>query len=112
VVILLVDDEPSILEMTASILKELGCEVICATDPREALAKLADDPRIEGLVTDVQMPGMDGYSLVDKAKQIRNGLRVLLMSGRDPGRRGTPVLRKPFSQKDLARRLAQTIGRC
>lgn len=61
--VLVVDDEPLILEMTASMLEELGCEVSTAATGSEALSRLAKDPPIEILITDLNMPGMGGYEL-------------------------------------------------
>ena len=40
-------------------------------------------PRIEILITDINMPGMDGYGLAEAAKQIRKELNVILLSGRE-----------------------------
>ncbi len=75
-VVLVVDEEPLILAMTASMLEDLGCEVVTAPNAPEALARLSADPRVEILITDVNMPGMDGYELAEKAKRVREGLGV------------------------------------
>jgi CheY-like chemotaxis protein len=65
--VLVVDDEPLILELTASMLEDLGCEVVTAGCGVDALAKLNADTRIEILITDIKMPGLDGYELADGA---------------------------------------------
>jgi two-component system, response regulator PdtaR len=44
-------------------LEDLGCEVVTASDAADALEKLATNSRIEILITDINMPGMDGYAL-------------------------------------------------
>jgi two-component system, cell cycle response regulator CpdR len=49
-VVLVVDDEPLVLDTTTSMLEDLGCEVITATNGFDAMAKLAADPRIEVLI--------------------------------------------------------------
>jgi CheY-like chemotaxis protein len=59
-VVLVVVDDPDVLDLTTSYLEEFGCEVITATRASEALAKLAADERIDILITDVEMPEMDG----------------------------------------------------
>jgi CheY-like chemotaxis protein len=62
--ILLVDDEPSIVEVLSRSLKKLGpgCEVVTATSGQEALARFQQAP-FDLLITDVWMPDMDGIAL-------------------------------------------------
>jgi two-component system cell cycle response regulator CpdR len=110
--VLVVDDEPLVLAITASMLEDLGCEVVTATNAPEALATLSADPRVEILITDINMPGMDGYELVEKAKRVREELAVILLSGREPVGSGFPLFRKPFSESDLKRTMAQHTGLC
>jgi CheY-like chemotaxis protein len=69
-VILVVDDEPLVLEITASMLEDLGCEVITAPSAKDALEKLSTHAHIEILITDVNMPEMDGYQLVVRCQQM------------------------------------------
>jgi two-component system cell cycle response regulator CpdR len=64
------------------------------------------------LITDINMPGMDGYELAERAARIRPTLKVLQLSGRERRRDGFPMLRKPFSEEDLARVMQQTTGVC
>lgn len=66
-VVLVVDDEPLVLDHSVALLEDLGWEVIPARHAAEALTKLAADKRITTLITDVQMPGMGGYELADHA---------------------------------------------
>jgi CheY-like chemotaxis protein len=110
--VLVVDDEPLVLAITASMLEDLGCEVVTATNAPEALATLSADPRVEILITDINMPGMDGYELVEKAKRVREELAVILLSGREADGSGFPLIRKPFSESDLKRTMAQHTGLC
>jgi CheY-like chemotaxis protein len=95
-VVLVVDDDPGVLETLADMLSDLGLEVITAPGPREALEKLSADARIELLFTDIEMPIMDGYALAEKAQSIRRGLRVIVTSGRAQDRIDLPLVRKPF----------------
>jgi len=62
-VALVVDDDPAVLELLAEMLAELGCEVITLQDSAAALAALAQDQRIELLLTDINMPGLQGMNL-------------------------------------------------
>src|SRR5580658_6194265 len=91
-VVLVVDDEPLVLDVTASMLEDLGCEVVTAANAREALQKLSTDQRIEILVTDINMPGMDGYELATRAKRIREQLKVIVLSGREQHGSGFPLV--------------------
>jgi CheY-like chemotaxis protein len=111
-VVLVVDDEPLVLEVTASILEDIGCEVVTARSGDDALEKLSGDCRIEILITDINMPGMDGYQLADKATRMRDQLRVIMLSGREGDGGGFPLVRKPFSAQDLKRTMAQHTGLC
>jgi CheY-like chemotaxis protein len=111
-VVLVVDDEPSVLEAVAAMLEDLGCEVVSATSGPEALDHLSRSDRIEILITDINMPEMDGHELAYRAQRIRPQLRVLQLSGREPRRHGYPMIRKPFSFEDLASKMQQTTATC
>jgi predicted DNA-binding ribbon-helix-helix protein len=110
--VLVVDDDPLLLGMTAEMLQEIGCEVRTARDGNEALAKVASDQKIEILITDINMPGMSGYDLVERVKQIRADVKFILLSGRETATQGLPLIRKPFLESDLKRVMSQTTGLC
>jgi two-component system cell cycle response regulator CpdR len=109
---LVVDDDPLVLETVVAMLEDLGCETILARSGSEALGKLAQDQSVEILVADINMPGLSGVQLAERACGFRPELRVLLLSGRETDGHGFPVLQKPFSQPDLRRTMAKTIGLC
>lgn len=111
-VILVVDDEPLVLEITASMLEDLGCEVVTAPSAKDALEKLSTHAHIEILITDVNMPEMDGYQLANAATQMREHLKVIMLSGRQIDGRGYPIIRKPFLQENLKETIARTTGLC
>ena len=111
-VVLVVDDEPLILGLTASMLEDLGCEVVTAVNAAEALEKLSIDRRIEILITDINMPGMDGYELAERAQSMRERLKVIVLSGREQDGSGFPLVRKPFLAQDLKRAMAQHTDLC
>jgi CheY-like chemotaxis protein len=111
-VVLVVDDDPLVLDVTTQMLEDLGCDVVTAGSGREALALLSDNRQIEVLITDLNMPEMDGYELTDQAARRRPDLRILLLSGREGDGHGLPILRKPFLEDDLARTMSQTTGLC
>lgn len=105
-VVLVVDDEPLLLDMLHEMLGELGCEVVCVDCPVKGLATLAADKRIALLITDVHMPMMDGFELAERAREKWPDMPIVLMSGKDRGRPGLPVIKKPFSRAQLAEIIA------
>ena len=110
--VLVVDDEPLVLEVTETMLKDLGCEVVTATGANEALEMLSTDERIEILITDINMPDMDGYELARAAVRMRKRLKVIMLSGREREGREFPLIRKPFLQQDLVETMKSTTGLC
>jgi two-component system cell cycle sensor histidine kinase/response regulator CckA len=80
--VLLVDDEPAIREVVERCLRALGYEILVRADGEAALATLRDRAtRVDLLLSDIVMPGIGGAELVRAARELRPGLRCLLMSG-------------------------------
>jgi CheY-like chemotaxis protein len=80
--ILVVDDEKDLVDAAVSILGSLGYRTVTATNGKEALEILRQDPSIALLFTDVIMPGdMDGYHLAIAALKDRPDRKLLLTSG-------------------------------
>lgn len=111
-VVLVVDDEPLALDVTALMLEDLGCDVVTAASGKGALDHLSADLRIEILITDINMPNMDGYTLARSAMRMCKGLNVILMSGQEGDGRGFPLIRKPFLAEDLREAMAHHGGLC
>jgi CheY-like chemotaxis protein/anti-sigma regulatory factor (Ser/Thr protein kinase) len=80
--ILVVDDDPDIHVLLASILTEGGCSIESAFDGNEALAKL-DSGSYELVLTDVRMPGMDGLDLLAKIQERRPAMPVVVMTAQN-----------------------------
>jgi CheY-like chemotaxis protein len=110
--VLVVDDDASVLEVIADMLEDLGCDVISAGSGLDALDHLRRNEQISILITDINMPGMDGHELAERATRIRPDLKVLQLSGRERRRDGYPIIRKPFSEQDLENAMQQTTGLC
>ena len=117
--VLVVEDDPDVLNVAVSGMVELGYDVRTATDAREALEVLRSDPGIDVLFSDVVMPGgMNGAQLVVEAQRLRPNLKVLLTSGYTASaltrEHGLPeqadVLPKPYRREDLAKKLRLIIG--
>jgi CheY-like chemotaxis protein len=111
-VVLVVDDDASVLEVVVGMLEELGCDVISARTGSEALDKLGRNNRVEVLITDINMPGMDGHELAHRAMRLSPKLQVLQLSGRERRKGGYPMIRKPFSLEELATTMQKTVGAC
>jgi CheY-like chemotaxis protein len=107
---LVVDDEELVRASTAHMLRELGYDVIEANCAEDALSLLGAPSEIDLLVTDHMMPGLTGTDLVERARHLKPGMRVLLISGYAETKgiaSDLPRLTKPFKQNDLAASLAQ-----
>ena len=86
--------------------EDWGCKVETALNGTEALAKLRNDPRVEVLITDINMPDISGYKLAHRAKKRRPEVMVIMLSGGETDPHGWPLVRKPFLQSDLTRVMA------
>lgn len=78
--ILVVDDEPSTLKSVARQLARWGHTTFCADSAKSAAAVLASD-QIDVLVSDLQMPGMDGLALAAMIHATSPAMPVIIMSG-------------------------------
>jgi PAS domain S-box-containing protein len=111
--ILAVDDDPIVLLNTATVLADMGHEVIQADDGEAALAMLMSQP-VDLLLTDYAMPRMSGGELVEKVAAVQPDLKVIVLSGYADLPQGKSLsvyrLAKPFSDAELARAIADVIG--
>jgi CheY-like chemotaxis protein len=110
--VLVVDDDPGVLDVMVDMLEDLGCNVVKARSGPDALEQLAQNRNISILITDINMPGMDGHELAELARRARPELKVLQVSGREPRRDGLPMIRKPFSFEELVAVMQRTTGIC
>jgi CheY-like chemotaxis protein len=116
--ILLVEDQSELRDLLEEVLATLGYRVLSAPTPTAALALVEQHAgRIDLLVTDVVMPKMSGYELARQIGELRQGIRVLYMSGYAPEQtthgegEGPPssLLSKPFDPHELAVRIRSTL---
>jgi CheY-like chemotaxis protein len=102
--ILLVDDDPEVLEAFALTLEDLGYDVTVARSGQAALDILDEGRPLDLLLTDIRMPGLDGFDVSRLAKARRPELKVLYLTGyggsapamRDPSARLGKILPKPI----------------
>ncbi|MBU4316909.1 MAG: sigma-54 dependent transcriptional regulator [Proteobacteria bacterium] len=78
--ILVVDDDALTLKNLRRILEKEGYSVSTYIQPRKALERLGEEP-YDLLISDVQMPDMDGFALLEQAKRISRGIEVVLITG-------------------------------
>jgi DNA-binding response OmpR family regulator len=107
--ILVVDDEPSVLESISQLLQLDQHAVTTAADAVEALVKF-DSTEFDFALVDLRLPGMQGDELAREMHRRRAGVPVVLMAG-TPVPKPLPgtalVLQKPFSIKELRDAIAQ-----
>jgi CheY-like chemotaxis protein len=113
--ILVVDDESFILTMAETILAEFGYKVFTVNNGQKALALLErQDLKVDLLVTDLVMPAMGGRELIERARQLQPGLKILCMSGgllSPEQQAGMAYLQKPFSSRDLLAKARNVLGK-
>jgi len=115
--ILLVEDEDAVRAFSSRVLKNKGFNVTEACDAQEALAIFDKGETFDLLITDMMMPGMDGETLCNIAKERYPSLRVILMSGysQDFARHGKDedknfsFLPKPFSLNQLVLKVREVL---
>ncbi|MDO9237954.1 MAG: response regulator [Aquabacterium sp.] len=66
--VLVVDDSATVRNEVGDFLKKSGLDVITAIDGRDGLVKLKGDPRVKLVISDVNMPNMDGLTMVEKIR--------------------------------------------
>jgi nitrogen-specific signal transduction histidine kinase len=116
--VVLVEDDPAVRMLVTDLLKELGYHAYEAEDAKTALPLLESDLRVDLLVTDVGLPGMNGRQLAEIARQHRPQLKVLFMTGyaQNAAERqgfleeGMDMVAKPFSIDLLANKIRTMIG--
>jgi PAS domain S-box-containing protein len=118
--ILLVEDREDVRELTARTLRDLGYTVLEAEDSASALKFFRDRTQeIDLLLTDVAMPGINGFELADLIRTYQGDIRVLFMSGyADPehfaarlAEPGSAYLPKPFTPQTLATLVRNLLDR-
>jgi DNA-binding NtrC family response regulator len=115
--ILVVDDDEGVREFIAEVLAEKDHEVIAVPDAIEALAVLErSGDGIDLLVTDVVMPGLNGFSLASLVKGRWPRIKILYVTGyydlarSDMGERFGSVLKKPFRPRQLRAEVTRALA--
>src|SRR6201999_2340097 len=116
--VLVVEDEPVVRGVILEMLGEQGYQTCEAVDGPSGLQILRSERRIDLLVTDVGLPGMNGRQLADQAREMRPGLKVLFITGYAESvamadgflQPGMEMITKPFDLGNLSRRVRAMVS--
>ena len=114
---LVVEDEPVIRDLIVDVLQDLGYRALEAADGPSGFKVLQSRERIDLVVTDIGLPGMNGRQLVDYARETRPDLKVLFITGYAENATlangflepGMEMMTKPFAIEALATRIRTMI---
>ena len=115
--VLIVEDDPAVRVLVCAVLKELGYAYVEAGDANTAVPIIESDQRIDLMISDVGLPGMNGRQLAEIGRQIRPELKVLFITGYaehaavrggflDPGMQ---LITKPFTFDLLTAKVREMI---
>lgn len=115
--VLVIEDEPVVRGLIVEVLSDLGYRVLEAADGQQGLEVLHSDRRIDLLVTDIGLPGLNGRQVADAARVRRPALKVLFMTGYAENAAlasgflepGMAMITKPFAMEQLAARTREIL---
>ena len=113
--ILIVDDDPDVARVAGAFLRRAGFNVTTVTGADEALAQLGGTVPFDALISDHAMPGMKGSDLILQARELRQDLPALIITGYTgaEGLHSLPsdvtILRKPFQREELVSKVRAMI---
>jgi CheY-like chemotaxis protein len=116
--VLLVEDNDDLRESVADILDQLGYRVRVAADGRQGLAALAQDRRVDLVISDVVMPGLSGQEMARRIRETQPELPILFISGYTDNvvlRHGLldgtfSFLEKPFTAERLGNKIREVLS--
>jgi hypothetical protein len=116
--VLVVEDEAVVRAVILEMLGEQGYQTLEAVDGPSGLRILRSERRIDLLVTDVGLPGMNGRQLADQAREMRTDLKVLFITGYAESvamadgflQPGMEMITKPFDLGNLSRRVRAMVS--
>jgi PAS domain S-box-containing protein len=115
--VLIIEDDPVVRGLIVEVVADLGFAAVEATDGPGGLELLRSRQRIDLLITDVGLPGLNGRQVADAARLLRPGLRVIFMTGYAENAAsaqgflepGMALITKPFAMDELAAKISATI---
>jgi PAS domain S-box-containing protein len=117
--VLVVEDETVVRGVIVEMLQDEGCRVLEAIDGPAGLRILRQEMRIDLLVTDVGLPGMNGRQLADQARETRPDLKILFITGYAESaaiakgflQPGMEMITKPFDLDNLSHRVRDMMAK-
>ena len=111
--ILIVDDDEAVRETAVMLVESLGYRTESAANGKDAL-RLAIDDDIDAVLTDVMMPGMNGFQLAQRIRAVKPAMPVICVTGYsnviDDRSSCDIVLKKPYHTATIARTLAKMLA--
>ena len=115
--VLVVEDEPVVRSLIVEVLTDLGYQAVEAADGPSGLRYLESEHRVDLLVTDVGLPGLNGRQLAEQARALRPGLKVLFITGYAENAAltsgfllpGMEIVTKPFATETLAAKIRSML---
>lgn len=115
--ILVIDDEPEICRLFADVLTDMGYQVSTATEGRQGLAMIRDNPP-DILFLDIKMPKTDGLKCLRRIRKTKRKLLVIIMTGYGDVKSAQEAMRlgadeyisKPFDLDQLKRLVNELVG--
>jgi PAS domain S-box-containing protein len=115
--VLVIEDEPVVRGLIVEVVADLGFAALEATDGPGGLEILQSRQRIDLLISDIGLPGLNGRQLADAARALRPGLKVILMTGYAEVAAsaqgflapGMTLITKPFAMAELAAKIRITV---
>jgi two-component system, cell cycle response regulator CpdR len=113
--LIVVEDDDGVRVLVEELLLDRGYNVISAQTGAEGLDRIRREPRLSLVITDIRMPGIDGWELARRATEMRADLKVLYITGYPGEQRPDdappgPLLRKPWRAGEFYEYLEQLIG--
>ena len=113
--LIVVEDDDGVRVLVEELLLDRGYNVISAQTGAEGLDRIRREPRLSLVITDIRMPGIDGWELARRATEMRADLKVLYITGYPGEQRPNdappgPLLRKPWRTVEFYECLEQLIG--
>ncbi len=114
--VLLIDDEPELVQLVTMLLKRVGCEVVAAPNASEALKKLENE-EVHLILLDIILPDTDGWNVLEKIKKNEKlaNIPVIVFTAKTEDERdmqfieeyNLPVIKKPFDSYDLIEKVSR-----
>jgi CheY-like chemotaxis protein len=116
--VLVVEDEPVVRSVIIEMLHDQGYRVLEAVDGPSGLKMLRLNQRVDLMVTDVGLPGMNGRQLADQARETRPDLKILFITGYAENvaiakgflQPGMEMITKPFDLDNLSQRIRAMVS--